>query len=161
MVCTATVPFTNNPSPKEDGPEHLQRVAVDFRAVPGMEIRFDVEERSLVRVYGHIGFQLAGANPGQCLSRSERARDTLPERMMITLGLQLNKRWISSGSKIGSNPSRDDHYHVVSFAWSEVVDPGRYSVRLMARAVDVDRGKCRAYFKPGQFSRMQVEVIER
>ncbi|MGH6904213.1 MAG: hypothetical protein ACREIR_15875 [Geminicoccaceae bacterium] len=146
QLLIAEVPFTHNPSPNEDGPQPLQRVALDFRAVPGMTVPFEVETRALVRVYGHLAVQLERCDHG--------------ERMMVTVGYQLDREWIDSGSKVGSNVDRDAHYHVMPFSWTEVVEPGRHDVRLMARAVDLDDGRCRAYFKPRQFSRMHVEVLE-
>jgi hypothetical protein len=146
QLLIAEVPFTHNPSPHEDGPEHLQRVALNFRAVPGMTVPFEVETQALVRVHGHLAVQLELCDHG--------------ERMMVTVGYQLDGRWIDGGAKAGSNVDRDAHYHVMPFSWAEVVEPGRHEVRLMARAVDLDDGRCRAYFKPRGFSRMHVEVLE-
>jgi hypothetical protein len=143
----AGVPFTHNPdvAEGEGGPEEGQRVALNFRAVPGLTVPFEVEEPGLARVYGHLAMQMENCKPG---------------RMMITVGYQLDRRWIDSGAKVGSNVDRDVHYHVVPFAWSVMVDPGKHEVRLLARATDLDGTKCRAYFKPRQFSRMHVEVFE-
>jgi hypothetical protein len=146
QLLIAEVPFTHNPSPSEDGPEHQQRVALNFRAVPGMTVPFEVETHALVRVHGYLAVQLELCEHG--------------ERMMVTVGYQLDREWIDSGSKVGSNVDRDAHYHVMPFSWAEVVEPGRHEVRLMARSLDLDGGKCRAYFKPRQFSRMHVEVLE-
>ena len=146
QLLIAGVPFTHNPSPSEDGPEHQQRVALNFRAVPGMTVPFEVETQALVRVHGYLAVQLELCEHG--------------ERMMVTVGYQLDREWIDSGSKVGSNVDRDAHYHVMPFSWAEVVEPGRHEVRLMARAVDLDDGRCRAYFKPRGFSRMHVEVLE-
>jgi hypothetical protein len=143
----ASVPFINNPdvAEGEGGPEEGQRVTLNFSAVPGMTVPFEVEARGLVRVYGHLAMQLENCKHG--------------ERMMITVGYQLDRNWIDSGSKVGSNVDRDVHYHVIPFAWSAVVDPGPHEVRLLARALALGTSICRAYFKPSQFARMHVEVL--
>lgn len=158
-LCTATVPFTHNP--EEDRPEYGQRVALNFREVPGMEVTIDADDPTLVRVYGHLSFQLSSTDrTKRCRNRSNRAPGEWDDRMMITVGFQVDRNWIDSGAKMGTNVGRDSHYHVVPFSWSVVVEPGRHEVRLMARAADLDDGACQAYFKPRQFSRMHVEVME-
>jgi hypothetical protein len=141
QLLVTTVPFTNNPSPKEQGPEPGQQVPLQFAPVPGMSVQFDADADGIVRCYGHVGFQMEGPDP--------------LATVMITLGFQLDSSWLESGAKAGENGIRCEHYHVVPFCWSVPIAPGRHEVRLMSRVSE----DCPVFFKPKQFSRMHVEVL--
>jgi hypothetical protein len=89
QLLVTTVPFTNNPSPKEQGPEPGQQVPLQFAPVPGMSVQFDADADGIVRCYGHVGFQMEGPDP--------------LATVMITLGFQLDGSWLESGAKAGEN----------------------------------------------------------
>jgi hypothetical protein len=139
----ATVPFTNNPAPppKGQGPQPGQQVPLQFAPVPGMAVELDVEADGVIRVYGHVGFQMEGDNPD--------------ETVMITLGFQIDDAWLDSGARAGENGIRKEHYHVVPFSWAVPIGPGLHEVHLVARVSD----DCPVFYKPRPFSRMHVEVL--
>lgn len=140
-------PFKANPdeNPLEPG----QRVGDDWGRVPEMVATLDVPGTGMVRVSGHVGFQIANLG-GSCAHE---------DRLLIGVALAVNGRRVD-GTQANSNVPRSEHYYDAPFSWAFQIPPGRCEVEVQARAHPKGKHDCVPCFKEGQYSRMQVEIFQ-
>jgi len=147
LLCIMQPPFQANPD-QGGRPSIGQRVHKDWRPVPGMSASFDCAGPCVVRISGHVGFQIT-----QYASKDCRHED----RYLVELRVTVNGAQVS-GSTGNTNVARWQHYFDHDFYIVEPLESGSYRVAVEARQHRKDDGDCRVYVKERQYSRMQVEV---
>jgi hypothetical protein len=126
-----------------------QRVAPEWRAVPGMSAVVEVDGPGLIEIQGHVGFQI------------EDKRCDQSDKFMLGIALEVDGRLVRApiGTQATENEIRDTHYHDAVFTWTLPVEPGLHRIEVLARAKvkRAERG-CAVYFKERQYHGAVVKV---
>jgi hypothetical protein len=130
-----------------------QYVANLGRTVPGMEVQFTTAGDGLVRIYGHVAFQI------------ERFCEEYDDRFMVQVDVIVDGRL---RDMISENFSKYEHYHDTPFNVAVPIGPGQHEVVIRARKrfiplKDGARGKseeCWVFYKQSGYQGMYVEVYE-
>ena len=152
LLCTAQPPDDWGPPRHEPG--HDQEVVWEnFAPVPGMWLELP-PTGLLAHIEGHVSFQMEGKRHGDgCNWRK------VTKPVVVAVEVRVDGEPVL-GTIRELNMTAADHYEVHDFGMYVPLPPGGSEIEVFARWADSTKPKCRVFFKPPQYHRLQALVWE-
>lgn len=154
MILRLTPPNWGHPGDEEPAPN--QEVFEAWSAIPGMNWFGEIDTQSIIRVHGHISFQIEGG--GQA---------GIDDKFLLAVAVKINGNEVYRASK---NLRRDQHYDPWPINALAVVQPGDCKVEIKARARLADSSRrehqrkgtepARLFYKESSYTTMWLEITE-
>ena len=154
LILRLTPPNWGHPGDEKPAPD--QEVVEQWSAIPGMSWAGKLDAQSIVRVYGHISFQIDGGG-----------QQDIDDKFLLAVSVKVNGDEAYRASK---NLRRDQHYEPWPINAVALVEPGDCKVEIKARARLADSSRrmhsrhgtapARLFYKESRYTGMWLEGTE-